>query len=175
MFRLGVLGSAGCCGRGLRVGGWHWSWRQHLWHLLLRACFGHDDLIQLKYLPRYWPFVRGIHWSSVNSPHKVKWHGASMFSLICAWINGWVNTREAGDLRRYRAHYDDTVMQTVSRVGSRGDGWSNFCVSVLLYLLGNHDLSGGKINTLEPPRNGQHSQMTFSNVFSLKKMFEFRL
>ena len=33
-----------------------------------------------------------------------------MFSLICARINGWVNNREAGDLRRYRAHYDVTVM-----------------------------------------------------------------
>ena len=32
------------------------------------------------------------------------------FSLICVWINGWVNNREAGDLRRYRAHYDATVM-----------------------------------------------------------------
>ena len=25
-------------------------------------------------------------------------------SLICVWIDGWVNNREAGDLRRYRAH-----------------------------------------------------------------------
>ena len=33
-----------------------------------------------------------------------------MFSLICIWINGWVNNRETGDLRRYRAHYDVTVM-----------------------------------------------------------------
>ena len=33
-----------------------------------------------------------------------------MFSLICVWINGWVNNREAGDLRRYRAHYDLIVM-----------------------------------------------------------------
>ena len=33
-----------------------------------------------------------------------------MFSLICVWINGWVNNREAGDLRRYRAHNDVTVM-----------------------------------------------------------------
>ena len=33
-----------------------------------------------------------------------------MFSLICVWINGWVNKREAGDLRRYRTHYDVTVM-----------------------------------------------------------------
>ena len=33
-----------------------------------------------------------------------------MFSLICVWINGWVNNREAGDLRRYRGHYDVSVM-----------------------------------------------------------------
>ena len=33
-----------------------------------------------------------------------------MFSLICAWINRWVNNREAGDLRRDRAHYDVIVM-----------------------------------------------------------------
>ena len=31
-------------------------------------------------------------------------------SLICAWIHGWVNNPEAGDLRRHRAHYDVTVM-----------------------------------------------------------------
>ena len=33
-----------------------------------------------------------------------------MFSFICVWINGWVNNREAGDFRRYRAHYDVIVM-----------------------------------------------------------------
>ena len=57
-------------------------------------------------------FARGIHRPPVNSPHKGQWRGASVFSLICAWINGWVNTREAGYLRRYRAYYDVTVMQT---------------------------------------------------------------
>ena len=51
-------------------------------------------------------FVRGIHRSPVNSPHKGQWREALMFSLICAWINGWVNDREAGDLRRHRALYD---------------------------------------------------------------------
>ena len=35
-----------------------------------------------------------------------------MFSLICVWINDWVNNREAGDLRRYRAHYDVIVVVT---------------------------------------------------------------
>ena len=33
-----------------------------------------------------------------------------MFCSICTWINGWVNNREAGDLRCYCAHYDVTVM-----------------------------------------------------------------
>ena len=59
---------------------------------------------------RYWPFVRGIHRSPMNSPHKGQWRGALVFSLICAWINGWVSNGEAGDLRRHRAHYDVTVM-----------------------------------------------------------------
>ena len=59
---------------------------------------------------RYWPFVRGIHRSSVHSPHKGQWRGALMFSLIYTWINGWVNNDEAGDLRRHRAHYGVTVM-----------------------------------------------------------------
>ena len=70
----------------------------------------HDDVIKWKHFPRNWPFVRGIHRSPVNSPHKGQWRGALMFILICVWINDWVNDREAGDLRRYRAHYDVIVM-----------------------------------------------------------------
>ena len=41
----------------------------------------HDDVIKLKHVPRYWPFVRG------NSPVTGEFHG-------------WVNNREAGDVRR---------------------------------------------------------------------------
>ena len=43
-------------------------------------------------------------------PHKGQRRGALVFSLICVWMNSWVNNREAGDLRRYRVHYDVTVM-----------------------------------------------------------------
>ena len=66
----------------------------------------HGDVIKWKHFPRYWPFVRGIHRSSVNSSHKGQWRGTLMFSLIFAWTNN----RDAGDLRRNRAHYDVTVM-----------------------------------------------------------------
>ena len=70
-----------------------------------RKTIEHDDVIKWKHFPRYCPFVRGIHWSPVNSPHKGQWRGALMFSLISAWINGLVNAREAGDLKCHRAHY----------------------------------------------------------------------
>ena len=72
--------------------------------------YHHDDVIKWKHFPRYWSFVRGIHRSPVNSSHKGQWRGALMFTLICARINGWVNNREADDLRRHRAHYDVIVM-----------------------------------------------------------------
>ena len=70
----------------------------------------HYDVIKWKHFPRYWPFVREIHRSPVNFPHKGQWRGALMFTLICARMNDWVNNREAGDLRRYLAHYDVIVM-----------------------------------------------------------------
>ena len=39
-----------------------------------------------------------------------QWRGTLMLSLICAWMNNWVNNREAGDLGRHRAHYNVAVM-----------------------------------------------------------------
>ena len=76
------------------------QWCENRYHAMTSPW--HDDVIKWKHFPRYWPFVRGIHRSPVNSPHKGQWH--------CVWINGWVNNREAADLRRLRAHYDVTVM-----------------------------------------------------------------
>ena len=75
----------------------------------------HDDgnMIKWQHFPRYWPFVRGIQLSPVNSPHKAQWTRALMIPLICVWINGRANNREAGDLRRYRVHYDVIVMDNI--------------------------------------------------------------
>ena len=79
----------------------------------------HDDVIKWKHFPRHWPFVRGIHRSPVNSPHKGQWRGALMFSLICAWTNSWANTGDVGDLRRHRAHYDVIVVAGVNSNNSQ--------------------------------------------------------
>ena len=61
----------------------------------------HNDVMKWNYFPRYWPFVRRIHRSSVDSSHKGQWREVFMFSLICAWTNSWANNRYTGDLWRH--------------------------------------------------------------------------
>ena len=73
----------------------------------------HDDVIEWTHFLRFWPFVREIHRSPVNSPHKGQWRGALIFSLFCGWTDSWANNGDAGDLRRYRAHYDVIVMYPI--------------------------------------------------------------
>ena len=68
------------------------------------------DVIKWKLFPRYWPFVRGIHLSPVDPPHKCQWLGALIFSLTCPWTNGRANNRDPGDLRRHCTHYDVSVI-----------------------------------------------------------------
>ena len=103
----------------------------------------HDDVIKWKHFPRYWPFVRGIHRSTVNSPHKGQWRGALMFSLICVWINGWVNNHEAGDLRRCSVHCDVIVMYAISVIENP---YIYFYVS---------SKKNSTLNTLRPRQNGR--------------------
>ena len=70
----------------------------------------HDNVTKLKQFPRYWPFLWGVHRSPVNSPHKGQWRGCFLWSP--PEQNAWVNNREAGNLRRHRAHYDIIAMST---------------------------------------------------------------
>ena len=79
-------------------------------HMFRPKGWYHDDVIQWKHFLRYWPFVRGIHRSPVDSPHKDQWRGALMFPLICTWTNAWKSYWDVGDLRRHRTHYDVTVV-----------------------------------------------------------------
>ena len=87
---------------------------EHCCISIISATKLHDDVIKWKHFPRYWPFVRGIHRPPVNSPHKGQWRGALIFSLICAWINDWVNNRKTGDLRRHSSHCEVIVILTAS-------------------------------------------------------------
>ena len=69
----------------------------------------HDDVIKWKHFPRYWPFVRG---SPVNGEFPAQRTVTRNFDVFfdLRLNKRWVNNREAGDLRRHRAHYDVIVM-----------------------------------------------------------------
>ena len=138
----------------------------------------HADVMTWNHFPRYWSFVRGIHRSPVNSPHKRQWRGASMFSL-----NDWVNNREAGDLRCHRAHYDVIVMAY----------WRHDMetFSVLLALMWresihrptvdfSHNVPSMRsfnvcLSHWSRDKIADISQAGYSNVFSWMKTYEFRL
>ena len=54
--------------------------RQHVWCLpVSQQQQHHGDVIKWKHFPQYLPFVRGIYWSPVTSPHKSQWRRALCF------------------------------------------------------------------------------------------------
>ena len=124
------------------VSWWVASWLHIMWmvceHMVDEPLFcasgslewnWHDDVIKWKHFPRYWPFVRGIHRSPVNFPHKGQWRGVLMFPLICTRINGRVNNGEAGDLRRHRVHYDIIIyLLFIPRPISLPDIWRDYLI-----------------------------------------------
>ena len=76
-----------------------------------------------QHIKHYWctniKLLCKIYWKTCAGPTATfhddvikwkQWRGALVFSLICAWTNGWANNRDAADLRRSRPHDDVTVM-----------------------------------------------------------------
>ena len=113
-----------------------WDAMMLVWRHILHGGFTgtgtvHGDVIKWKHFPRYWPFVRGFHRSSVDSPYKDQYRGAMICSLICALINGWANDRDACDLRRHRAHYDVTVMLTIVKSTCAKLRFTPLCLALL--------------------------------------------
>ena len=116
----------------------HISWRStHLLHLYFLFSWWRHQMepcsASLAFVRGIHRWLRGIHRSPVNSPHTDQWRGALMFSLICAWTNGWVNNQDAGDLIRHRAHCDVTVMWCRIVIQWSGQPWdlSTFNASLL--------------------------------------------
>ena len=100
-----------------------------LCHNIMIQYFWHMD-ISYFWLPGWWALRLSWAWwrhqmgifsalltlCVVTFPHKNQWCGVLMFSLICAWTNGWVHSPDADDLRHHRAYYDVTVMVITRRM-----------------------------------------------------------
>ena len=96
------------------------SMKTHLWIKPLSGLFPHrtldqkgvctpgphDDVIKWKHFRAFLALCAG------NSLVPGKASDAELWRFLWSlpWINGWVNNRKAGDLRRHRAHYDVIVM-----------------------------------------------------------------
>ena len=98
-----------------------------------RKFFSHEQWFKFR-LFLQWTFCvvqKKIVTVPVNSPHKGQWRGSLMFSLICGWMNSWVNNHEAGDLTHIRAHYDVTVMR---RNWHHSNCWFSMLFSKHIYM-----------------------------------------
>ena len=123
-----------------------------------RVMFYHNDVIKWKHFP--------LHWSPMKSSHKGQWLGALMFSLICAWINGWVNNREAGDLRRHCSHYDVIVM-IINRPAKLQSRCTNWSLAVAPYVLNG-------LSNFRKKKRPPFWQTIFSIAFAWMKVIKFR-
>ena len=63
----------------------------------------HDDVIKWKHFPRYWPFVRGMHQSPVNSPHKGQWRWGWWFETPSCPL--WRHCNDMGRFTVYPKKY----------------------------------------------------------------------
>ena len=117
--------------------------------LIVSYCCCLDDVIKWKHFLHYWHFVRGIHQSPVNSPHKSQWCRALVFSLIWVGTNSWANQQDDGDLRWHHAHYDVTVMvNTDIKLGDDNAPMIFDYINWILRMVRCHAVTGTHTHTL---------------------------
>ena len=98
-------------------------WRKYLFHIIIGTDYEALLAGLVSGVHTWWPHQTEIFSALLalcagNSPatgefpaqRSVTWSFDVFF--ICAWINRWVNNREAGDLRLRCAHYDVTVVNS---------------------------------------------------------------
>ena len=108
----------------------------------------HDDVIKWKHFPRYWPFVRGIHRSPVNSPHKGQWRGALMISLICA-----LNKRLSKQSRSWRFETSSRPLwRHCNMVGQRVE-----------FIISSHVLTNEKLFLIHYQANSSYTSLSKSH------------
>ena len=98
-----------------------WSWNSHFSHVIWGKMSFAIAMLTLYFFEFYF---RSLWMTSSNGDiFRVigplrgeftgrQWRGALVFSVICACATGWLNSLNAVELRRHRAHYDITVMST---------------------------------------------------------------
>ena len=80
--------------------------------------------IKWKHFPRYMALCAGNSPVTGEFPAQRPVTRSFDVSLICVWMDCWLNNREADDLRGHCTHYDVTVMATEQQLShSMGNTW----------------------------------------------------
>ena len=61
----------------------------------------HNHFMTWKHFPNHWLFVRGLHRSLVDSPHKESVMGTLMFSLMLSWTSCCTISQVTSHLRHH--------------------------------------------------------------------------
>ena len=77
--------------------------------VLCRRVAIHDDVIKWKQISALLALCEGHPPVTGGFPYNGQWRGASVFSLISVWTNGWTNKRNVGDFRYHRGYHYVTV------------------------------------------------------------------
>ena len=110
--------------------------------IILGTCSAnHEDVVKWKHFPHYWPFAQ----RPVTRSFDV------FFDLRLN--NDWVNNREAGDLRRHRAHYGVIVMCEKTPQSNASSHWLKSYTEWSL-----------KYASLGPPSKALFAYDTFCNI-----------
>ena len=99
---------------------------------VFRTLLTHDYVTKWKHFSALLAICAGNSPVTGESPLKGQWRWALILYLIYAWINGWVNNREAGDLRRHRTNYDVRVMFFLVR-NAEAHGLEGVCQIVAIF------------------------------------------
>ena len=116
----------------LSVNQWRLSWKSYN-YIRYQFCQNQDFMIwwrhQMETCSALLALCAGNSPVTSEFPAQSQCRGASIFSLICAWIYGCVNG-EAGDLRRHRAHYDVTVLYSCDSMNTSDRNSMNRAIEI---------------------------------------------
>ena len=103
------------------------KWTSHEFHMKLNQIYWYEftcSSYEIHVQQNWWNQI----FDNIHGGPDVVQPFPLQFSLICAWIYAWIKNREAGNLRRHRAHYDVIVM-TVCSISNTPRPW----VSIYLW------------------------------------------
>ena len=149
---------------------------QNCWWSGPYTCDINDDVIKWKHFPRYWPFVRGIHPSPVNSPHKGHAVTRSLDIFLCLHVNKQLSKQSR---RRWIRTSSHPLWRHCNVMGNGFHGISSFSIWVIYIACPNNALSLTCLwsfkqtlaTTLQAAKWFMHEPLSLTVIYDIVELF----